>query len=70
MFQPVVNSTVPRPPKVHLLQAVAAERAKIITPPRPKLIPPQTQPIQAPKPSPTPLTPKAHILQAIGNVRN
>ncbi|XP_024220048.1 protein split ends isoform X3 [Halyomorpha halys] len=66
--KPVVNSTIPRPPKAHLLQAVAAERANKIMPrPRlPKLVPPQAQPIQAPKP-PTPMTPKAHILQAIGN---
>lgn len=67
MFQPVVNSTIPRPPKAHLLQAVAAERAKMMPRPRPKLVPSQAQQIQAPKP-PTPMTPKAHILQAIGNV--
>ncbi|CAH1406626.1 unnamed protein product [Nezara viridula] len=64
--KPVVNSTIPRPPKAHLLQAVAAERAKMMPRPRPKLVPPQVQQIQAPKP-PTPMTPKAHILQAIGS---
>lgn len=64
--KPVVNSTIPRPPKAHLLQAVAAERAKMMPRPRPKLVPSQAQQIQAPKP-PTPMTPKAHILQAIGN---